>query len=259
MLGVFGDSFADSNEEPFPKVTRLSWPNQVARKLHSQIDNHAFSGTSLWYSYKKFLKNYKGKTHIVFVYTECNRWPSLPEELKRYSSIYSQEKLDIFPTVEKKDHKILQKLVDVHKYIFDEEFNQFVFQQIFDSVNKICRDNNIKLVNVLPFFIDEPVIDLANRHGSCITGLVEVSQNELRNYKFDGKLRHEKLIYFEKNGDYRANHLNSTNNNVLAEMICKEFESDTHDIHNAYHNSKFVYHPKLLLEYIDKLEEANVK
>lgn len=255
-LGVFGDSFADSKEQPFPGITLSCWQILLSKKLNMNLENYAYSGTSLWYSYKKFLENYKDKTHIAFIYTEYNRWPSLPEELKRFSSIYSQEKLDMFPTIKQDKHNydIMQQLVKVHPYIFDEQYNMFVYQQIFNSINQICRENNIKLINIFPFCNENPNIDITNTHGSCITGLVEISYSEIRENGYGSKCRHDRLEFFEINGDYRANHLNSANNMLLSDVIFEEINNNTNRIVKLFNDTRVEYDSNLLLKYIDELE-----
>lgn len=260
-LGIFGDSFADDNENILQGVKRTSWLVELSRKLDLKLENHGYPGTSLWYSYKKFLENYKDKTNIVFVYTEHNRWPSLDGTLKRFGSIYSQEMLDRFPDISKDEYDILQQMVNVHKYIFEEEFNIFVFQQIFNNVNAICKENNIKLVNVFPFVDDDFPIDVSNSYGSCLTGLTTISQNELKDVKYVMtygimKFKHPKLKFLSDNVDYRANHLSSVNNTILADIILNQF--DKNEVLNLYHDDRFVYDIQILLDYIDEIEAANV-
>lgn len=259
MLAVFGDSFAEGSEVAVYPVTRVSWLEELARNLGVELDNHGYPGTSLWYSYTKFLENYKDKTHIVFVYTEHNRWHCLPDELKRLSSVYSQRKLDTFPTIVPGtyEHDVMQQLVKAHRYIFDEQFNIFVYQQIFNIVNQICRDNNIKLVNIFPFNDNEPEIETTNTYGSCITGLGTISINELGEYIGNETVRFydDRLEFFYKGrGDYRANHLNSPNNQLLAKVIQEEFDNDNPKVIELLNDDRLVYDAQILLDYMTELQ-----
>lgn len=78
MLGVFGDSYGVPNY--FFRET--SWPAILSNYLNLKCENHAGTGTSIFWSYKKFLQHYKKYKVIVFVYSGVNRWLSLPEHLK---------------------------------------------------------------------------------------------------------------------------------------------------------------------------------
>lgn len=264
-LGIFGDSFADSTDEPVPGVTSKSWPIELAKSMDMEYDNHAAAGTSVWYSYKHFLENYHKYTHIVFTYTESNRWPCLPEELQRYSSVYSEEKLKVFPRFQLGgSYKIMKQMVHLHRYIFDEQFNSFILQQVFNQVNTICKKNNIKLVNVLPFVdsICEEVIDLSEANGTCLTNLITVSENELRDKSFTERMpcRLPEFEFLEYNVDYRRNHINEPNNILLSNIIEKEFDRENPKVFDMFKDDRFVYDTQVLLDYIQEIKKAlNVK
>lgn len=248
-LGVFGDSFADSPPN-LGSHNLVCWPLTVADNLRIDVQNFARSGTSAWYSCNNFLKNYKDCTHVIFVYTEQNRWPALPEHLLRFSSIYDEHKLSIFPTINESDYATMKKLISVHKYIFDEEFNQYVFQSIFDTVNETCRKHNIKLVNVFPFFDNKDTenFNFDKMYGSCLLGINDISQEELY-VNGSRELKHKDLSFFVKNGDYRRNHLNVVNNKRMAEIVTAEMNNASPSISNLITDPGFNYDIQLLLEY----------
>lgn len=249
-LGVFGDSFAESSPHRIGTYEVFSWPFLVADNLGIDVQNFARSGTSVWYSCNRFLKNYKDFTHVVFVYTEQNRWPSLPENLLRFSSIYDEYKLAMFPTIDEIEYDTMKKLIGVHKYIFDEEFNHFVFQSVFDKVNEICRENKISLVNVFPFFDEKDAknFNFDKMHGTCILGVDKVSTQEI--YSLDDySPKHKDLLFYVKNGDYRRNHLNNDNNKRLSEIVTSEMNTTLPHVLNVSTDSKFNYDVQLLLDY----------
>ena len=61
MIGVYGDSFADINPRDLinPELHRVPWPLVLADILGKEMKPHAQAATSIWWSYKKFLKTYK--------------------------------------------------------------------------------------------------------------------------------------------------------------------------------------------------------
>lgn len=264
-LGIFGDSFSDSSENPVKGVTSVSWIYELARNMEIEFDNFSYPGTSLWYSYKHFIENYQNYTHIIFTYTDSNRWPCLPEEMKRFSSVYTEDKLSRFPSFELgSSYKVMKQLVYLHRYIFDEQLNTFLLQQIFNQVNSICKKNNIKLVNILPF-VDCPhgdQIDLTNATGSCLTNLITVSENELRDMSKGGRVpcRTPELEFLEQGVDYRRNHINSPNNILMADVIQKEFNRVKPKVFDMFKDDRFVYDTQILLDYIKEIKKAlNVK
>lgn len=247
-LAVFGDSFSVTHPG-IGKKSAPSWPYEISNMLGANIENFSHSGTSAWYSCNNFLKNYNKFSHVIFVYTEQNRWPSLPGDLLRLSSIYDEEKLRIFPNISPPDYDIMKKLVSVHKYIFDEEFNHFVLQSIFDTVNETCYKNNIKLINVFPFLDKiehKKSINLDKMHGPCLLNLNRVSYKEL----YRGlTLKHNDLSFYVNNVDYRKNHINSPNNLRFAEILFEQFNDNSLKIIDVFDDPSFNYDVQFLLDY----------
>ena len=213
-LGIFGDSFADINcpDISYHKENSKPWPKTLSMLMSIDADFFGQSSTSNWYSYEKFIQNYKKYNYIVFCYTDYNRWHSISDiELIGLSNVITEQQ--IISLENHKDNFVIEsakKLVAAHPILYSHEFNIFVYQTIFDNVNKLCKENNIKIVNVMPFeTIDSISIDVSNRSGTCITGLRVLSRNEMLHTE-----------YTEVAGnDVRYCHLNPENNNLLAESI----------------------------------------
>jgi hypothetical protein len=72
-IAVYGDSFAQPVEFGY-KGNDFLWCNTLANKLNGSIDNFAKTGTSIFYSYQKFLSNYNDYDLCIFVVTEPNRY-----------------------------------------------------------------------------------------------------------------------------------------------------------------------------------------
>ena len=80
-IGIFGDSYADINcpDINCHDADSKPWPEIIETMMGAEAEFHAQSSTSMWYSYQKFLKNYKKFDNIVFCYTDYNRWQSITD------------------------------------------------------------------------------------------------------------------------------------------------------------------------------------
>lgn len=240
-LGVFGDSFANTN----PRYG--GWPDYLAEHLSANLDNHSLYGTSIWWSYKKFLATYKKYTHVAMVYSSPHRWPVLPEWLDSNHWIVDKETLKKTHNISASQREEMSKLISIHKYIFDETLEQFIYQHVFNDMNRICRENNIKLVNVLPFEGENPPsINVDNATGSVLVRLLQASTQEIKEID-----RYPELKYFWNNADIRSCHLNNSNNIALAEIIYDAFNKEPCTISVDTHE-KFSYNPLELVEMINE-------
>lgn len=68
VIGIYGDSFADPN---WVKNSYNAWPELLANDY--KIKNYALSGSSLWWSYNKFLETCHEIDHAIFVITVPGR------------------------------------------------------------------------------------------------------------------------------------------------------------------------------------------
>jgi len=74
-LGIYGDSFADDRSSwDRPRLTTTAWSYRLAMTYDS-YENYALQGTSLFYSYQKFIATQHKWDKIVFIVTNPGRWP----------------------------------------------------------------------------------------------------------------------------------------------------------------------------------------
>jgi hypothetical protein len=185
-IGVFGDSFADRNpynpESPFTEDE--SWLTCMENADHEVI-TYGKTGTSTWYSFQQFLAHHDQFDHIIFCYSSMHRIHHLPDGLEDLSFLTTPDQL-----YELRKNKNLSQQQEIEmvriltSYIpsVDPTFDIFVKQHIFDEINNVCRNKNIKLVNLLTFDDRKDknyTIDLALRAGDCLYNLFEISRREL--------------------------------------------------------------------------------
>lgn len=198
-LGIFGDSHAFNISG--------AWTSLLEN--HYDVEHHAMYGTSVWNSFKKFKKNYNNLSHIVFTYTNANRIYHLPQEIEHLQ--FSISPTRIKNVIPKSYEKQMNAVWEAQKIMHDFELDAFINQHVFNDVNSICRQNNIRLINLLPYentVLDGnfPSLDLSEASGPCITGLRWVSDNESTKLAPD-------------QADHRACHLSDENNKILYKMI----------------------------------------
>lgn len=227
MIGFFGDSYIDATSVAIP-----SWPFMLRDTLGDGGKFYGRSGTSHWSAYEKFIKNYHKFDVIVFCHTEPVRWPHLPssEEGNNFNIGYDWIPMSDF----------MKSINKVYPDIFTSKLLNFLSKSIYDSVNKICRENNIYLVNVFPF---EPEYEYNDTEFPIFKGLDELSRKEF--IVVDGKT--ELFVDFLSRNqmyDIRYCHLNPKNNirvhNIMKDLInnktknvlttIKDYEWDLRDL-----------------------------
>lgn len=220
-LSIFGDSYAcGSLHEGNP------WPYLLAGKLNIDWELNAYPGTSTWWAYVKFMERYEKCNTIVFSYSQHNRWHHLSEECSMMHHLTIKQPDIIVPNSTPEREKIARILYDAYRYVSSEQLDVFIYQSIFDSVNKICRDNNIKLVNIMPFESDKTekmTIDCSNRSGPVLynlDGLTTLERSRLT------KKQDQAFWDMICSGDKRPCHMNSHHNDLVANLVYELLQRD---------------------------------
>jgi len=228
IIGVFGDSYADINPVQYidEGLDRMPWPLWLQKISGSEVVPHALSATSTWYSYKKFLSSYKNYDRIVFCFSDLHRWHNINDDGIHYG-LYHIRYQDQLKHVHPDSLRDAKTLVDAYRLIHDWDLDKFLFQSIFDSVNNLCDEAGIKIINILNFeeINGTPLnIDISTTTNTVLTNLVQVSGSEYMD--FPNKPKDEEIYKFiTENADKRFCHLSPHNNKVLAEIICECFDN----------------------------------
>ena len=263
MIGIYGDSFTDVNPSELvdARLLRLPWPLWLARLQKERIVNYGRAATSTWFSYQKFITSYKDYSTIVFGYSNYNRWPTInylhygtgePDFVGGLSHIFHAEQISYVPTNMK---KLAWRLIEAYPHLEDEKLSLFIYQTIFDSVNTLCREAGIRLVNLMPFeqsnIVPEIQISLDKSAGPCLTNLVSVSGYEFVND--DRTWKFPQVGQLNAVADRRFCHINPHNNKVMATIIAEALQNNLVDCKDIVNDPRWSYDPQHLQYLIDEL------
>ena len=249
-IGIFGDSFCCAAEtvsvsshviRPGASNDR-AWPNIIENKRGARLGDgsvecyaHGRQGTSLWYSFQKFLKHRDDYDQIIFGYTSHDRIPELPDDISQWA-VACQDGPEFRRIIHELDRKeagsrIKEVLLPIW-HVTDmkmrwsaddlgygpDDLGLYQYQNIFRDVNAICKKENITLINYMPYedipHGNPPRIDLSGATGPCITGIGN----------FGNLIKDRDLDWY--------NHLSKENNNALATVFLEILESN-HRLSNS--------------------------
>lgn len=195
-LAIYGDSFADA---AWIENNYLAWPELL--QDHYNITSYAEAGSSLWWSYEKFLKTYQNYDRCIFVVTVPGR-------------IYIESEdahLNLNPNTWPVWHGInIGKLY--YRYFYSDA-REFAFHNFL--VNDILSKDNVLVVPAfkesLPTYTGWSLCHLADTE-LLHYGLVHAGTNEYRkchmskennivvyNKILNALLLNEKILHLEEN------------------------------------------------------------
>lgn len=208
-IGVFGDSYADV----IGNINPNSWPALIKTELNAEVDYHATSGTSMWWAYQTFKKNFKKYDTIIFSFTSANRWPSLPSEC----SVGEQYNIGYVKT-----NNIQDKLNPLFPSLFPDALLSFINSSIHRDVVESCIHENKYLIQLIPFLSLHNTkrydFDLYPNQFPIISAIDKVSHKE--EIEINGIRKNTCKYIFNKNfNEYRTCHLNNANNKIVADWI----------------------------------------
>lgn len=223
-IGIYGDSYgvwmeSDDMLNPGEK----SYPKLIAKNLNLEIVKHSRPSTSIWWSYQQFLKSYHKYKFIIFVYSQHNRWHHLSEEAHGMHNLTVRRSYVDVPNPDKERKRISEILYNAYRYVNSEELDCFIFQHVFNSINQICKNNNIGLLNILPFEDGSMYINYDNRTGSCIYNL-----NNLADYEKSGLSKPEAEAFFRMvcDNDRRDCHLSDYHNDLVSSVCLQALDQN---------------------------------
>ena len=241
-IGVFGDSFADR----FIHITLKekgyedeSWMQYLENQGH-QIESYGVAATSTWYSFEQFLVLHEYMDAIVFVYSHPGRVHSMPKPYRVFATFADHpiEELTehhLYKNYSSEDQENILTIIKSANLTSNQNFNLFVLHSVFLAVNKICREKNIKLVNILPFADKDSIkdYDLTSAHGDCLYDLIPAVYKEM---DISG-------------ADPRQCHLSLENNTILGKVIVESINSSSPQCINLSKEVSFVFSEEITNRY----------
>lgn len=245
-IGVFGDSFADRNvgsEFMWPGRKDESWM-QVLEDSGYIVESYGLGGTSPWFSYQNFLGLHKYFQVCIFVLSHSARIHTLPKNLSSYSGYKSVEDLKKsarFHNLDETTQQNLSAMVHGASLLSDPVFDIFVVQKIFEDVNRICKEKNIKLITILPFENEKTIgrFNVKNSHGDCLYNLLPVALREMQ-------VNHV---------DSRYCHLSEENNLLLGNLILENMPNRLPKQINLDKDVDFIYSQEITDRYQSLLKK----
>ena len=212
-IAIFGDSYADPYNN---SIEAVSWTKLLKEKSNDyKITNFAYGGTSLWWSYELFLKNYEKFDTIIFVITTAGRLSNLIYNKGVNSYDYAVELEETIknghpnnltdPQVQH-NLKLLESAKDYYLYFQNNNQEKFLHEKIIEELYSIqtkLSDKKFIIIPTVPLnfdcksFFKMPLLEITKKELEANFG------NNL--YKFET--------------GYRANHMSKKNNEILAEKI----------------------------------------
>jgi hypothetical protein len=238
-LGIFGDSFATATTTL--ETVGSPWPLTLAEKINMVGEYFAFTGTSIWWSYQQFLKTIDRFDVVVFTYSQHNRWHHLSEEAKGMHWLTVRNDYTSVPEPTKERTKIANILYAAHRYLQSEELDLFIFQNVFNHVNALCKEKNIKIVNLLPFETGEMLIDYSNRAGPVIYNVQALTIIERSQLTPE---QDEKLWRMISSTDKRSCHMSWYHNDLTATIIEENISNDDNKLIDITQDSRISSDPK---------------
>lgn len=139
-LAIFGDSFGDDTGVwPIPHSdVGPSWIEYL-RNQNIDIDNYSRGGTSLFYSYQKFMRSYQKYDKIIFLITNPGRI-SVPMDstIKDFNPGSIERHLRNCVNPERK--LILNAILDYFIYVKNDDFDEVVHRLLVEDISNKHND-----------------------------------------------------------------------------------------------------------------------
>lgn len=138
-IAIFGDSYADDHSAWSHRYTGVGpgWPDYL-RSQNIEVDNYSLGGTSLYYSYQKFILKYQEYDKIIFVVTHSGRI-SVPVGIGNQEEYYVNAALveDALKNCFDFERKIkLAAIRDYFLYVKNDKFDNLVHKLLIEDISR---------------------------------------------------------------------------------------------------------------------------
>ena len=214
-VAIYSDSWADPkvrySNDP---IDNIAWPDIVGTKY--KITNYARAGSSIYYSYQKFLETNKNFDQIIFIVTDYYRWfhlihtPTLKSPWGDYYHSFAGpgmieywKKDPLYKPHIMKDANLrltLNALVNYFVYLNNEEFDKTICSLMLDDVYRKRPDVIFIQGGIFPQFhpLVNPDTALAKFAMSWIKNWPEYEKQVADGYGFFPWLELRTICHFSK-------------------------------------------------------------
>lgn len=141
-LGIYGDSFGTHSLAGNPVQRQLGlkyhWSSLLSKELNCASTNYALSGSSVYYSYKKFLETCSNHDLCIFLITEpCRYIKPLDFSSKKNACITNQAQIEVWKKTKvvstESDIQLVDKLSNWFE-LTDQEYQYDMSELMIDKV-----------------------------------------------------------------------------------------------------------------------------
>lgn len=198
---IYSDSWADPKVRySHTNIDNVAWSDIIAKDFN--ITNHARAGSSIFYSYRKFLETHEEFDKIIFVVTDYYRWFHLvhTKTLKSpwgdfYHSFAGPGMIEYWQkdpmykkhlTADQELRAVLSALNGYFNYLNDEEFDKSICSLMLDDIHRRRPDTIFIQGGIFPQFhpLVNPETALAKFAISWIKNWPEFEQQVKDGYGF---------------------------------------------------------------------------
>jgi len=188
-IAIMGDSFT--------LTYKNTWIEEVVNQCNLVVSSSVgYLGMSQYTIYKHFLTVINENPDIIMVcHTDYSRLYHPSEIIHKW--FFNQE--DSPHLVRNKE--ILEASRQYYFHLYNEDFSRFVYACMIEKMQKICKERNIKLINI-PCFEHEFVDKTCGLWILCKNGLITCSQVDYkRKHGYDWtNVKDDRFNHFSPNG-----------------------------------------------------------
>jgi hypothetical protein len=218
-IAIFGDSWASEFLDEPHKY--LGWPEILANQPGYEVTNFAVPGSSVYYSYKEFLKNYKNYDVNIFLITSYGRMyvQSMPETNQRKRAKHISNLMHV--EIRKKQltktmnqvMKVYEAMEKYYEYIQNDEYDELVDKALVHHARSMST--NTIFIPCFHGYDEFSLIDVFEMENYSIGAYEKYfSKNIHLNVEHDGKIL----------TDARVCHMTKVNNELFAGKLIKAIE-----------------------------------
>jgi hypothetical protein len=224
-IGIFGDSYGANINWEGRTYMDNPWSNRLLTldPCYS-IENNAYIGSSLWYSYKKLASSTGQYDKLIFFITSPNRayFEKIDVEFLRHHPNFSSIERGLAKDdISSRTRTILSAAREWYIHAKDDELDRFAFQLLINHIVAQYPDALfIKCFNQFNY-------DVPGWHGPCMYDISKIDETYYKKNHpdkwIDDPLGNSAI-------DCRSNHMNNDNNTIFAKCIHEWIQTGKFDM-----------------------------